>query len=214
MKIALADDHAMVIEGLRLCFESDPDCQVIGSAEDGEGIVKLVLEHQPDIAIIDVTMPGLNGIEAVRKITADKTNQTRCMVLSMHRDPEYVKEAFRAGARAYLVKSSAFEELKGAAEAIQEGKTYVSPEIANVLVENLDSDADSPANALKALTPRERQTMKLLAEGLSIKEIAFELGISYKTVHTFRTMIMQKLEISNIAELTRFAIKANLIEID
>lgn len=214
MRIALADDHAMVLEGLRLCFESDPECQVIGSSEDGQGIIDLVKSENPDIAIIDITMPGINGIEAVRRITADRNCRTRCMVLSMHKDSQYVKEAFRAGARAYLVKSSAFKELKAAAQALLEGKTYVSPEIANVLVENLDGPDQSPGQALNLLTPRERQTMKLLAEGLSIKEIAFELGISYKTVHTFRTMIMQKLELSSIADLTRFAIRANVIGVD
>jgi two-component system response regulator NreC len=214
MRIALADDHAMVIEGLQLCFESDPDCHVIGTAEDGDGIVELVARERPDLAIIDITMPGMNGIEAVRKITEEKDCQTNCMVLSMHRDPEYVKEAFRAGARAYLVKSSAFKELREAAKSLVEGKTYISPEIANVFVENMDDQKQSPNEALSALTPRERQTMKLLAQGFSIKEIAYKLGISYKTVHTFRTMIMQKLEITNIADLTRFAIKAQVIDID
>lgn len=213
MRIALADDHVMVIEGLQLCFEADHEIQIIGTAEDGEGIVELVAREQPDIAIIDINMPGMNGIEAVRLITRNKENLTRCMVLSMHRDPEYVKEAFRAGARAYLVKSSAFKELREAANSLQEGKTYISPEIANVFVNNLDTEQQAPSEAIKILTPRERQTMKLLAEGLSVKEIAYNLGISYKTVHTFRTMIMQKLDINNIADLTRFAIKAHIIEI-
>lgn len=214
MKIALADDHAVVIEGLRLCFEADPDFEVVGIANDGDAIIELVKEKRPDIAIIDITMPGKNGIEAVRTITADADNVTQCIMLSMHRDPAYVREALRAGARAYLVKSSAFDELRTAVDAVTTGKTYISPEIAGELIESLATDPQPQDDTLSKLTPRERQTMKLLAEGNSVKEIAHQLGLSHKTVHTFRATVMQKLQVTSIAELTRIAIRAGMIEID
>jgi len=213
MKIVIADDHILVSEGLRRCFENEPDFVVVGSVEDGESLVKMVLELNPDIAVVDINMPGISGLEAVQRISDDETVDTHCIILSMHHDPEYVRGAFRVGAKAYLVKSSAFGELVSAAKGIMEGKIFVSPEITNFLVHNLNSPENSDSECLNSLTPRELQTFKLLTQGNSIKEIAFELGISYKTVHTYRSMIMQKLEKDNIADLTRFAIKINFIEI-
>lgn len=214
MKVVLADDHVLVLDGLRLCFEGESEFSVVGTCVNGKDLLELVRQEKPDIAIIDITMPGISGLDVIREITRMEEIETRCMVLSMHQEAEYVREAFGVGAKAYLVKSCPFEDLVQAARTVMNGKTFVSPEIAEILLKDMQTGAPDPASQLKDLTPREVQTLKLLAQGLSIKEIAFELGISYKTVHTFRSMLMQKLRIDNMAELIKFAIRRNLISMD
>jgi len=214
MRIVLADDHAVVTEGLRLCFEQVPGCEVVGIATDAAGVVDLVRRQAPDVAIIDISMPDASGLEAVRTLTGDPDLQTACIILSMHRDPAYVREAMQAGARAYLVKSSPFEELRQAVDAVLAGKTYISPEIAGSLVEPLDDARPPEAEALQRLTRRERQTVTELARGMSVKEIAYAWDLSPKTVHAFRSSAMQKLQVGSIAELTRLAIRAGIIDLD
>jgi two-component system response regulator NreC len=215
MKIVIADDHAMIIEGLQLCFGSNPRYQVVGVAEDGDQLMAMVDEHRPEVAVLDITMPKMNGIEATREICRRYGTDTKCIILSMHRDGEYVVEAFRAGARGYVVKSSAFRELEFAVNSVMEGKTYVSPEVSDVLVGALNEPAPTAAGpSLASLTRRERQTLQLLAEGMSVKEISYKFGVSHKTVHAYRAAVLEKLQIDSLAGLTKFAIRHGITNVD
>lgn len=215
MRIVIADDHALVVEGLRLCFETDPEFEVVALAENGDQLLEAVRRENPDLAVVDISMPGLNGIDAVRAIRALPGIGTRCVVMSMHREAEFVREAFRAGAGAYIVKSSSFDELRVAVRTVMSGRNYLSPEIADLLASSLAEPMSGPVCAgINTLTPRERQTFQLLAEGLSVKAIGFKLGVSHKTVHTYRTVLMQKLGCDSIAELTKLAIRHGLTAVD
>lgn len=214
MRIVLADDHRMVLEGLRSCFDADPAFEVCGTATDGEELVGLVARLQPDVALVDITMPRLNGIEAIRAITRSPDNHTRCVVLSMHREREFVTTALKNGARGYILKSASFEQLKDALRQVMRGRRYVGEQVADVLGAEEGESAFAEPSLLKRLTPRERQTLQLLAEGLSVKEIGAKLGISHKTVHTFRASVMQKLDCRTVAELTRVAIRMGLTNLD
>lgn len=214
MRIVIADDHAMVIEGLRMCFETDPDFEVVGTAEDVPGLLEQTRRLRPDVAIVDISMPGHTGIEAVRAIAADRTLPTRCLIMSMHGEAEFVAEAFRAGARAYILKSSSFKELQQAVRTVMGGSTYLSPPIADLLVDSLSGTLPPGGVGLGALTPRERQTFQMLAEGLSVKAVALQLGVSHKTVHTYRAALMRKLECASMAELTKLAIRHGLTCVD
>ncbi len=214
MKIVLADDHNLVIEGLRKCFDADPEFEIVGTAADGDELVALVDKLNPDIALVDITMPGMNGIEAVRAIRKNSAVDTRCVVLSMHREREFVNAAFKNGARGYVLKSASFSELKEAVHTVMQGKKYVGHKVADLLLEEMGEIPGGPPSPLSRLTPRERQTLQLLAEGLSVKQIGTKLGISHKTVHTFRASLMQKLECNSVAELTRLAIRHGLTNLD
>ncbi|HPF69526.1 MAG TPA: response regulator transcription factor [Candidatus Krumholzibacteria bacterium] len=214
MKIVIADDHAMIIEGLQLCFGANPAYEVVGVAEDGDRLMEMVERHRPDVAVLDITMPRMNGIEATREIVRRFNGETRCVILSMHRDGQYVVEAFRAGARGYIVKSSAFRELEFAVNSVMEGKTYVSPEVSDVLVGALNEPAPVGGGpSLSGLTRRERQTLQLLAEGLSVKEISYKFGVSHKTVHAYRASVLDKLQIDSLAGLTKFAIRHGITNV-
>ena len=214
MRIVIADDHAMVIEGLKMCFATDPDFEVVGTAEDAPGLLELVRRLRPDVAIVDISMPGHSGIEAVRAVAADPDLPTRCLIMSMHGETEFVTEAFRAGARAYILKSSPFKELQQAVRTVMGGATYLSPRIADLLVDSLAGTQQPAGRGLGSLTPRERQTFQLLAEGLSVKAAAFRLGVSHKTVHTYRAALMRKLDCASMAELTKLAIRHGVICVD
>jgi DNA-binding NarL/FixJ family response regulator len=215
VKIVIADDHQVVLDGLVSCFRSLPDVEVVGSATNGEELLELVSKVDPDIAVVDITMPGLNGIEACRQIREMSGGRIKVAILTMHQDREFVSAAFKAGASAFIVKSSAFSELGTAVQTISEGRTYISPAISDVVVsEMLGADAREDSNPLSALTSRERQTFQLLAEGVSVKEISYRFGISHKTVHAHRSAIMNKLEINSIAELTKLAIRHGITPVD
>ncbi|PJA73983.1 DNA-binding response regulator [bacterium CG_4_9_14_3_um_filter_65_15] len=214
MNIVLADDHTLVLEGLRRCFDADPEFDVCGTAADGDELVKLVARIQPDIALVDITMPKLNGIEAIRAITHLPDNRTRCVVVSMHRERDFVATAFKNGARGYLMKSASFEELKDALVLVMQGPRYVGERVADVLGPDDSEGQVTGPPILNRLTPRERQTLQLLAEGLSVKEIGAKLGISHKTVHTFRASLMRKLECGSVADLTRLAIRMGLTNLN
>jgi len=214
MRIVIADDHALVVEGLKLCFGTDPDFEVVAVAANGDDLLTVVSRENPDLAIIDISMPVLNGIDAVRAIKELPDIDTRCLIMSMHREAEFVREAFRAGASAYILKSSSFDELRAAAHLVMSGRNYLSPEVAELLAGSLFEVAgNSVHSGISSLTPRERQTFLLLAEGLSVKGIGFKLGVSHKTVHTYRTVLMQKLGCDSIAELTKLAIRLGLTEV-
>jgi DNA-binding NarL/FixJ family response regulator len=215
MKILLVDDHQIVRDGLRMCLGGDPSYQVVGEASDGHQAVQLAAELKPDIIIMDVAMPGLNGIEAARKIAADTDCNAKIICLSMHADREFIAEAFRAGAAGYMIKSSAFKELAHAMKEIAEGRKYISPAVADIVVDNyVRQTHDDSATPFSVLTPRERQVLQMLAEGHTAKRIASNLDISHKTVHAFRGQIMAKIGVDSLPELTKYAIRHGLTTVE
>jgi two-component system response regulator NreC len=213
IRILLADDHRILREGLRSLLAQEPDMQVVGEASDGEQVVTLARELQPDVVIIDVVMPGVDGVEATRLIRTG-VPLAKVIALSMHSDRRFVSEMVRAGALGYLVKDSAFEELSLAVRTVMQNHPYFSTVITGLLVEDFvrqtSAPERAPAGPLELLTSREREVLCLLAEGKRVKEIAFHLKISTKTVESHRQNIMDKLEIHSTIELTRYALREGL----
>ncbi|MBI5439747.1 MAG: response regulator transcription factor [Deltaproteobacteria bacterium] len=208
--ILLVDDHRIVREGLRTLLGQQPDLEVVGEAADGRDAVAQARLLKPDAIVMDIAMPELNGVEATRLILAELPT-ARIVALSMYADRRFVAEILRAGALGYVLKDGAFEELVLAIRTITEGKTYLSPSIAGLVVEELMQRTAAPGSpSLGGLTPRERQVLKLLADGMRPREIAQELSISVKTVEVHKQNLMNKLEIHTASELTRFAIREGL----
>lgn len=210
IRIILADDHKIIRQGLRSLAEQQPDMEVIGEAEEGRKAVELVHELRPDVVIMDVAMPELNGVEATRQIMDDDMH-LRVIALSMHQERQYVARMLEAGAAGYLLKDCAFEEMVDAIRTVIQGQTYLSPKIAGTVVEdyvrNLSADN---LTAKQELTPREREVLQLMAEGESTKQIARTLDVSVKTIETHRRNTMKKLELDSVAELTKYAIREGL----
>ncbi len=210
VKVLLADDHKIVRDGLRTLLEKHPEIEVVGEAEDGRETVQLVRELSPEVVIMDIAMPDLNGIEATRQIIAEHPN-VKVIALSMHSDRRFISEMLKAGASAYLLKDCAFEELEGAIRTVGKNKVYLSPAIAGVVIENYIRNAPKPESSVfSLLSDREREVLQLMAEGKTTKEIASHLHVSIKTIETHRTNIMTKLDIHSIAELTKYAIREGL----
>ncbi|MCL5024024.1 MAG: response regulator transcription factor [Nitrospirae bacterium] len=210
LKVLLADDHKIVRDGLRTLLAKNTEIRVVGEAEDGRTTVQLAKKHSPDIVIIDVAMPDLNGIEATRQIMADCPG-VKVVAVSMHSDRRFVSEMLKAGAAAYLSKDCVFDELETAIRTVISNKVYLSPDISGVVVENYVRHSPQPeSSAFSLLSDREREVLQLLAEGRTAKEIATQLHVSIKTVETHRTNIMTKLNIHRIAELTKYAIREGL----
>ena len=212
IRILLADDHTVVRKGLRLLLESHPDLEVIADAADGRETVALAEQHTPDVVVMDVAMPALNGIEAARQICA-KLPHTAVVFLSMHSDEGYVLKALKAGARAYLLKDSAENDLISAVKAVTEGKAFFSPAISKMLVEDYMRQMQERAveDSYDLLTTREREILQLLAEGKSNKEVANVLNLSLYTIETHRSNIFQKLNLHSTAELILYAIRKGVI---
>ena len=212
IRILLADDHTVVRKGLRLLLESHPGFQVIGDAADGRDAVSLAGEHAPDVVVMDVAMPGLNGIEAARQISA-KLPHTAIVFLSMHSDESYVLKALKAGARAYLLKDSAEHDLIAAVIAVSEGKAFFSPAISKMMVEDYMRQMQERhiEDSYELLTTREREVLQLLAEGKNNKEVAAILNLSLYTVETHRGNILQKLNLHSGAELILYAVRKGVI---
>jgi DNA-binding NarL/FixJ family response regulator len=210
VKILIADDHQILREGLKSLLEKQPGFAVVAEAEDGFSAIDGVKKHKPDIAILDIGMPDLNGIEVTRKIRSE-TAETRVIALSMHADRRFVMGVLEAGAKGYLLKDSAFAELVTAVTAVAKGKTYLSPSIAETVVKSSleKSDREEQGSSV-LLSGREREVLQLVAEGKSTKEIAFKLFVSTKTVETHRKQIMDKLNIRTVAGLTKYAIREGL----
>jgi DNA-binding NarL/FixJ family response regulator len=214
IKVFLADDHQMVREGLRTLLEKQPGMEVVGEAKTGREAVQLVQELLPHVVIMDIGMPDLNGIEATRQIVA-KTQSVKVIALSMHSDRRFVVEMLKAGASGYLLKDSAFNELAQAIRAVVADRIYLSPKIADLVIKDyIRFSPKTEFSIFSLLTPRERQVLQLLSEGKTTKEIASDLQISVKTVETYRQQIMEKLNIHNIAELTKYAIREGLTSLE
>ena len=208
--ILLADDHQMMREGLRALLEQQDDMKVVAEADDGRVAVELALKHKPTVAVLDLAMPHLNGIDAARQVTA-ANGGTKVIILSMHSEKRFVTAALRAGAAGYVLKDCAFEELAHAVRVAAANQTYLSPAIARTVVEDyLGGSPQKHSSAFVVLTDRERQVLQLLAEGRSAKRIATDLGVSIKTIETHRANIMRKLGKHSIAELTKYAIREGL----
>lgn len=212
LRILLADDHTVVRKGLRLLLESSDGMVVVGDAADGREAVSLAERHSPDVVVMDVAMPGLNGIEAARQITA-KLPGTAVVFLSMHSDESYVLKALKAGARGYLLKDSAEYDLINAVKAVSEGKAFFSPAISKMLMDDYMRQMRERAveDSFDLLTTREREVLQLLAEGKNNKEVASILGLSLYTVETHRSNIFQKLNLHSGAELILYAIRKGVI---
>ncbi len=212
IQILLADDHTVVRKGLRLLLESHPGFRVIADAADGREAVAMAEQHQPEVAVIDIAMPVLNGIEAARQMTA-KVPRIAIVILSMHSDEGYVLRALKAGARGYLLKDSAENDLIHAVEAVSEGKAFFSPAVSKMLVEEYMRQLRERQleDSYELLTTREREVLQLLAEGRNNKEAATILNLSLYTVETHRSNIFQKLNLHSGAELILYAIRKGVI---
>ncbi|HOE95927.1 MAG TPA: response regulator transcription factor [Candidatus Sumerlaeota bacterium] len=209
-RILIADDHEIMRQGLRTLLEKNRGLEVVGEAANGREAVRLAAELSPTIVLMDLTMPDMNGIEATRRILKENEN-LRVIVLSMHADRQFVSESLKAGASGYLLKNCAYDELIRAIEAISRGQTFLSPQIAGVLVEDYRTRLGAPAIAADSpLSEREREVLQLMAEGKSTKEIAAALHISVKTIETHRQQIMRKLKMRSVADLTKYAIRHGL----
>lgn len=209
-KILIADDHRLFRDGLKALLEKQTDMQVVGETPDGIATVKAVLDKKPDIVLMDISMPELNGIEATRQIMESRP-ETRVIVLSMHSDQRYIAECLKAGAVGYILKDCPTEELLTAVRAVANKQVYLSRKITESVVReyiNLNKGGSSQVFAI--LSPREREVLQLLAEGKSTKQIAETLNVSVKTIETHRKQIMDKLNMRSIAELTKYAIREGL----
>jgi RNA polymerase sigma factor (sigma-70 family) len=211
IRVIVADDHSVVREGIRTVLEASNDFDVIAEAATGEEALRLIAEHDPDVAILDITMPELSGIEVITRLR-ERAARTSVLILSMHDHPEYVLGAVRAGADGYLMKSAGPAEVRDAVRAVAEGRESFSRRVTQQLSSALRDEAgrETSRDRLEQLTPREKEVLVRVAEGRTSREIAEEFGISHRTVETHRESIMRKLGIRTVAGLTRFALEAGI----
>jgi DNA-binding NarL/FixJ family response regulator len=213
-KILLADDHTIIRQGLCALLEKQPDIEVVGAAEDGRKAMELVRKLRPDIVIMDISMPSLNGIDATRQIVG-KLGGTKVIALSMHSSRRFVTEMLKAGASGYILKECLFNELLEAIRVVLNGGIYLSPSITGVVVDDyLKQLTTENQPQTLALTEREREVLQLLAEGKSTKQIALQLHVSGKTIESNRRNIMDKLGIYSVAELTKYAVREGLTPLE
>jgi len=211
IRVFLADDHTLVRAGIRNLLVGIRGIEVVGEAGDGQEALRLVDILRPDVVLLDVGMPGLNGLEvAARLATLDSA--IRVMILSMHVSEEYVLRALRAGCAGYLLKASAVSELEVAVRAVARGETYLSPAVSRPVVDDYVRRTGGAVDPLQALTPRQREVLQLVAEGNSTKEIAHRLGLSPKTVETHRAQLMERLGVHDVPGLVRFAVRVGLVD--
>jgi DNA-binding NarL/FixJ family response regulator len=212
IKIILADDHAMLRHGLSKSFQNEKDMEIVAQAKDGRTTVELVRELSPNVVIMDIGMPDLNGIEATRQITKE-CPKVKVIALSMHSSKNFIIEMFKAGASGYLLKDCEFDELVNAVRLVVNNKKYISPAISDVVVDNYMQQPDNAkGTAFSILSQREREVLQLLTEGKATKQIAKRLHISAKTVEVHRLNLMGKLKIDSIAQLTKYAIQEGLTQ--
>lgn len=213
IRVLLADDHALVRTGIRLVLQSLQGMDVVAEAQNGHEALKLVETLRPDIALLDISMPGLNGIETTRQIKAHYP-ATRAIILSIHDGEAYVSQALRAGASGYLLKDATSAELELALHAVARGETYLSTRVSGAVIERFLQASEQDAEPLHKLTARQREILQLIAEGHSTKEIAARLEVSIKTIETHRALLMARLDIHDLAGLVRFAVRTGLVQDD
>lgn len=214
MDVFVVDDHRLTREGLRSLIEHDSSLNLVGEASNGRDALRQVAKLKPDVVVMDLAMPDLNGIEATRQIHRDYPD-IRILGLSMHADREYVRQVLEAGASGYVVKDSAFDELEKAVRTIMRGSIYLSPQVADIVVdEYLHQSQQNEPNIYSQLSAREREILQLIAEGYTTKEIAAKLIVSVKTVETHRRNIMETLNLHSVAELTKYAVRSGLTSLD
>jgi two-component system response regulator NreC len=208
IRIMVADDHVLVRQGFKMILAAQPDMQIVGEAANGREAVEQAEKLQPDVVLMDVTMPELNGIEATRRL-ATASPRTRVLALSMHKDAVYVREILRAGARGYLLKDSAEADLIAAVRSVAKGEGYLSPSVSDAVLTDYRRHVTDP---LDLLTTREREVLQMIAEGKTNKEIATTLNLSVYTIEAHRGRIMEKLNLHSTGELVRFALRSGLID--
>jgi len=214
IRILLADDHKIIREGLRALLDGESNMEVVAEAEDGRTAVQLTRKLSPDVVVMDISMPDLNGIEATRQILRDHPG-AKVIALSMHSDRQFAARMLEAGASGYVVKDAAFEELATAIRTVVDGRVYLCSLVTGLVVEDyVRRLPETEPKVTSPLSPREREALQLLAEGKTTKEAARELHVSVKTVETHRRNIMEKLNLHSVAELTKYAIRAGLTSLD
>jgi len=209
VRVLLADDHALVRAGIRALLEGLDGVGVVAEAGNGAEVLDLAREHRPDVVLLDISMPGMSGLDASAQLRRELP-EVRVVMLSMHANEEYVLQALRAGAVGYLLKDSATAELEIALKAVMQGETYLSPPISRQVVDGYVQRVGAEQPGPDILTPRQRQVLQLIAEGRSTKEIAYHLDLSVKTVETHRAQLMERLQIRDIAGLVKYAIRSGL----
>ena len=211
-RVLLADDHTLMRAGVRALLDELPGCEVVAEAGDGYEALELLRQHRPDVALMDIDMKPMNGLEAMATAKREFPH-LHVIMLSMHSEKQYVMQALRDGASGYLLKDAATVELELALNVVMKGDVYLSPGVSKQVAEGFVREAES-ADPVALLTPRQREILTLVAEGHNTKEIAFRLGLSTKTVEAHRTQLMERLDIHDIAGLVRFTIRAGLIKLD
>jgi DNA-binding NarL/FixJ family response regulator len=210
-RVLIADDHTLVRAGIHALLEKLPEVQVVAEASDGRDALQLVQTHQPDVVLMDIAMPGLNGLEATRRMVKEFP-RTNVLILSMHAGEEYVWQALRAGAAGYLLKGAKLAELALAIKAVTRGETYLSPPVSKQVIKDYVRRVGGGETLFERLTPRQREILQLIAEGYTTKDIGKALDISVKTVETHRAQLMERLDIYDVAGLVRYAIKIGLVQ--
>ena len=214
IRVLIADDHTIMRAGLRSLLEKEDQIEVVAEAENGRRAVQLAVEHEPDVVVMDVSMPDLNGIEATSQVL-ESLPEAKVIALSMHTDKRFVMGMLRAGASGYLLKDCASQELANAIVSVASNKKYLSPDIAGVVIEDSLYGVQQGGETVSSmLSAREREVLQLIAEGWSTKQIAAHLYVSVKTVETHRRQIMKKLDLHNIADLTKYAIREGLTSVE
>ena len=213
IRIIIVDDHALFRAGLKALLHALPDMKVVAEADGGHEALRQVETHRPEVALVDLSMPGLNGMTTTTRIVRGFP-ETRVLVLSMHADDAYARQALRAGATGYLLKAARREELEQAIRTVAKGETYLSPKVAEAAAPPVPSRAGPDATPVERLTNRQREVLQLLAEGHKVRDIAGRLGLSAKTVETHRSQIMQRLDIYDVPGLVRFAIRNGMVSAD
>jgi DNA-binding NarL/FixJ family response regulator len=214
LKLLLADDHEIVRQGLRSMLDAQRDCQVVGEASDGRQAVAMTKDLGPDVVILDIAMPALNGLEATRQILKTRP-QTKILILTMHESDSVIREVLDAGARGYILKTDAGRDLVTAVESLRRNKTFFTSRVSQMILDGFlkgDTRPQDPETGAIRLTPRQREIVQLLAEGKSSKEVAVALNLSVKTAETHRANIMRKLDCHSVSEVVRYAIRNKIIE--
>lgn len=213
IRVILADDHHLVRAGIRSLLESIEGVEVLADCGDGREALDLIDEHRPDVAVLDIGMPGLNGLEVARRVS-QLSQTTRIIILSMYADPSYVRQALKAGVSGYLLKGAAVSELSLALSAVMQGEKYLTPKVSQTVVEGFLREGENDGEPVEDLTLRQREILQLIAEGRSTREMAEMLDVSVKTIETHRSRMMDRLGIRDVPGLVRFAIRAGLISPD